>query len=63
VCGCGAGSGVAGVSSALAVLEAEAVAVHLEDVNVVGEAVEPRTSVHSAKGCGSTSSIHARSVD
>ena len=32
-----------GVPSSAAMLEAEAVAVHLEDVNVVGEPVEKRS--------------------
>jgi len=31
------------LDAALAVLEPEAVAVHLEDVNVVGETIEQRT--------------------
>jgi hypothetical protein len=36
--------GVGGGAFSLALLEAEAVAVHLQDVDVVGEAIEQRTS-------------------
>ena len=36
------GSGIGGNAFAAALLEAEAVAVHLEDMDVVGEAVEQR---------------------
>jgi hypothetical protein len=56
-------------SFAAALLEAVAVAVHLQDVDVVGEAVEqapvsrsePRTSVHSWKGRLLVTSVEPRS--
>ena len=42
-------SGVGGAAFASAVLEAEAVAVHLQDVDVVGEPIQQRRLTHRSR--------------
>jgi hypothetical protein len=49
-------------SAALAVFDPEAVAVHLEDVNMVGETIEQRAQDKQFRGIARFSSVEKASV-